>query len=371
MKRLVLFLALFATLALPAHGSINFSFYLDGKQAVPRVNTFNSGHCVATVELGSLMTGVLPFSIGCSHDVGDVVSAEIHRGAPGETGPLLYTFPDPDNVEGHFDLNVEQALDMGLGNYYLVLKSSDNPSGEIRGQILALPLAEDETVFFDLVGESVVPPVQTQARGSCLASVSPSLSEVTIACTHDVSDPVAAFLRIGVPGTNGPVVIEFPVAQSPLLIMATEPELAERIRNGELYIEVTSPTHPGGEIRGQAAGCFASNAALCLNRDRFRVEVTWRDFENRTGRGTAVPLNPNSGLFWFFTPDNTELLIKVLDACVPVLGNKYWVFLAGTTSVEVDVTVTDTLRGDVWTYNNPLGVDMETQLDVAAFDTCP
>ena len=44
--------------------------------------------------------------------------------------------------------------------------------------------------------------------------------------------------------------------------------------------------------------------------------------------------------FWFFDPSNAEMLIKVLNACVPVLGNKYWVYYAATTNVELTATGT-------------------------------
>ncbi|HEY1435640.1 MAG TPA: hypothetical protein VGG65_09710, partial [Thermoanaerobaculia bacterium] len=50
---------------------------------------------------------------------------------------------------------------------------------------------------------------------------------------------------------------------------------------------------PGGAARGRWAraettGCVADPTALCLADGRFRVEVNWKDFQGRTGRGQAV-----------------------------------------------------------------------------------
>lgn len=120
----------------------------------------------------------------------------------------------------------------------------------------------------------------------------------------------------------------------------------------------------------QPAGCTPSSNHLCLNRDRFRVEVDWRDFQGGTGRAEVVPgASADSGLFWFFSPDNWEMLVKVLDGC----GNNghYWVFAAATTTVEYTLRVTDTETGDVKEYVNPLGVSAAAVTDAGAFATCP
>jgi hypothetical protein len=111
-------------------------------------------------------------------------------------------------------------------------------------------------------------------------------------------------------------------------------------------------------------------STICLNHDRFKVSVTWRDFAGHTGKGYAVPLGSNdSALFWFFGPTNFELLLKVLNGC-GVNGN-YWVFYAATTSVEFHVTVEDTLALTSRTYDNTLGVSAPAVTDTSAFACNP
>ena len=56
--------------------------------------------------------------------------------------------------------------------------------------------------------------------------------------------------------------------------------------------------------------------ALLLHGGRFRVGATWRTFAGDQGPAMPVALTDESGYFWFFAPDNVELVVKVLDACV-------------------------------------------------------
>jgi CubicO group peptidase (beta-lactamase class C family) len=62
------------------------------------------------------------------------------------------------------------------------------------------------------------------------------------------------------------------------------------------------------------AGCAESSAALCLGAERFRISVEWRDYQGRRGAGHAYPLTGDSGLFWFFSEANLEVLVKVVNA---------------------------------------------------------
>ncbi|HEX3127326.1 MAG TPA: fibronectin type III domain-containing protein [Thermoanaerobaculia bacterium] len=120
------------------------------------------------------------------------------------------------------------------------------------------------------------------------------------------------------------------------------------------------------------APCVPDATTLCLNNGRFEVRTHWRS-ASQSGDAAAVALDfaPDSGLFYFFSPTNIEMLVKVLNACVPALGNKYWVFYAATTNVELTVTVIDTQTGRTRVYYNPLGTAALPQQDTSAFATCP
>ncbi len=118
-----------------------------------------------------------------------------------------------------------------------------------------------------------------------------------------------------------------------------------------------------------AGGCRAGVDSLCLNGRRFAVDVKWRDFAGNTGSGrVAPPVSADSGLFWFFSRDNWELLVKVLDGCA--VNGHQWVFAAAPTNVEYTLRVTDSLTGEVREYFNPLGRSAEAVTDTQAFAGC-
>ena len=106
-------------------------------------------------------------------------------------------------------------------------------------------------------------------------------------------------------------------------------------------------------LSSAAAGCRVSATALCLAGSRFKVEAVWRDFQGNSGAGNAVPLTGDTGTFWFFSPDNVEVIVKVLDGR-PVDGH-FWVFYGALSNVEYSLTVTDTQTGLTRRYFNPLG----------------
>jgi PKD repeat protein len=102
---------------------------------------------------------------------------------------------------------------------------------------------------------------------------------------------------------------------------------------------------------GGGVPCRADAATLCLNGTRFSVNAQWTKTDGTSGFGTAVPLTDDSGYFYFFDPANIEMVIKVLNGCA--INQAYWVFVAGLTNVQVDLTVTDTQTGAVYTNQNP------------------
>ena len=116
--------------------------------------------------------------------------------------------------------------------------------------------------------------------------------------------------------------------------------------------------------------CLPDATTHCLADGRFAVRAEWEDFDGDEGIGTAILASGESGEFWFFEPGNTELLVKVIDACGTGFDS-FWVFAAGLTNVDVTLTVTDTVSGQTREYENPLGRDFPPILDTDSFQTCP
>lgn len=103
----------------------------------------------------------------------------------------------------------------------------------------------------------------------------------------------------------------------------------------------------------QPESCVPGAAVHCLQNGRFRVEVSWTDFQGNTGSGQVLPLSNETGGFWFFDPGNVELVVKILDG--RGANGRFWVFAASLTSVELTLTVTDTETGKQRVYDNPPG----------------
>ena len=146
------------------------------------------------------------------------------------------------------------------------------------------------------------------------------------------------------------------------------------------YVNIHSSEKPGGAIRGSLAGgagisgqdvasaCVDSDSALCLDGGRFRVETSWRTSDGKTGSGHAVRLTGDTAYFWFFSSNNVEMTVKVLNACS--ISTSHWVFASGLTNVQVVLKVTDTSTGKTRTYTNPNGTPFVPVQDTSAF-ACP
>jgi photosystem II stability/assembly factor-like uncharacterized protein len=117
----------------------------------------------------------------------------------------------------------------------------------------------------------------------------------------------------------------------------------------------------------EPAKLAAADSSLDLGR--FDVGVQWTDAIGRTGAGIPTPLrSANSGLFWFFDPNNWEVLVKVLDGCA--INGHHWVLVAATTDVGYKLEIRDTAGSAIKRYTNEVGQASPAIIDTRAF-ACP
>ncbi len=117
------------------------------------------------------------------------------------------------------------------------------------------------------------------------------------------------------------------------------------------------------------AGTAHAGTDLNLQGGRFRVSAEWRTADGASGAAQALPLTGEAGLFWFFSPGNVELVVKVLNACVAPY-DRFWFHAAGLTDVEVEILVVDTWTGQSKTYLRPLGQRFAPIADTSTFGAC-
>lgn len=112
---------------------------------------------------------------------------------------------------------------------------------------------------------------------------------------------------------------------------------------------------------------------------RFEVAVSYEDKGGVPGTARvmtgALPSDSEvvsgsgeTALFWFFSPDNTEMLVKVLDGCA--INDRFWVFASAATDLAFTLTVTDLHTAEVRSYENFDGQPAVAINDTDAFATC-
>jgi hypothetical protein len=197
-------------------------------------------------------------------------------------------------------------------------------------------------------GQQVTITMSSSAFDTYLFLIDPSGSN-TAATDHDSGG-----------GTTSQIV--FPLNQTGTWFIIANSNSGNQFGPYTLVLQCGAAPGPGS--------CTADSTTLCLNNGRFRVQATYTT-ATQTGPGMAVPQTTDTGLFWFFSASNIEVVIKVVNACTFAAGPRYWVFAGGLTNVQVVLTVTDTSNGMLRTYTNPQSTAFAPIQDTDAFATCP
>lgn len=132
---------------------------------------------------------------------------------------------------------------------------------------------------------------------------------------------------------------------------------------GETEVSELTDAPASTPAASEAGTCVASDTVMCLldsdgdgKGDRFRATIELGTREQiEAGEGTPARVvkggeryigTEESGLFYFFDPTNWEVLLKVLPACTPDLGNSVWVLAASASDQGMWITVIDTKLAD-------------------------
>jgi hypothetical protein len=119
---------------------------------------------------------------------------------------------------------------------------------------------------------------------------------------------------------------------------------------------------PAESTCGTSAG-----QVLCL-QGHYAISAAFRVGAPGTASTAATIVNaPNtgSGIFWFFSPDDWEIMAKVINGCA--LNSQWWVFSAATTNVFYELFVTDVQSGETKIYFNYPGPPAPAVTDTSAF----
>jgi hypothetical protein len=279
------------------------------------------------------------------------VVAWANEGAP---PPFFFPFPPQPGLDGSsFGIFAQrfqspgcaagsEVLCLGEGNRFAARVSWRNPYNGDTGTGKAVPLTGDTGAFwfFDPGNlELMIKVLDGRAVNGSFWVFYGSLSNVeyTVAVTDTATGAVKTYHNAPLQLASRADVDAFPASAS-LAAGATKAKTAA----ASLASPASSPF---------AAGTCDALRGLCLARNRFQVQVDFIDPRTgAAGKGRAVPLTEDTGVFWFFDPANLELMIKVLDG--RAINGEFWVFYGGLSDVEYTITVTDEASGAKRTYHN-------------------
>ncbi|NCF14865.1 MAG: CHRD domain-containing protein [Gammaproteobacteria bacterium] len=232
-----------------------FSTVASGLEEVPFSDSQATAQADLTVNVatGEVQGGLVTNGIAAT-------AAHVHDAFAGSNGPVLIPL-DQDladatifTVPGGTILDSAGIDRLLAGALYVNVHSTAFPAGEIRGQILPDGFV---LLFSDLTGSESVPQIDSAASGRAATTLDSATGTVTVhAQVTDLDDATEAHMHQAFAGATGPVVIALSkdladpghwFADGQVLNAAA----LTAFDNGQLYVNVHSPTYPAGEIRGQ------------------------------------------------------------------------------------------------------------------------
>jgi CHRD domain len=126
--------------ACPAPAAVTFKAALAGSSEVPAVTTAGTGSATVTLNETTKQITVSGAYSGLSSVVASPF-AHIHGPAAAGTNAsviftLTYDLATSGKLGGTFTLTDAQITDLKAGLYYVNIHTTNNPSGEIRGQLI-------------------------------------------------------------------------------------------------------------------------------------------------------------------------------------------------------------------------------------------
>ena len=230
---------------------------LNGSQEVGPVDTDGVG--IGRFNLSADMATLSTYL--AVDNIMNITAAHLHTGQPGENGSVAHTlyggggsFGPGNPVSGTLTFNAQNVLDLISGNYYANVHTTDNPSGEIRGQVIGV-----NHFAAALAGDHEVPAVDTAAGGTAYFGLNEDASKLYYrVMVSDIPMITASHIHRAPSGENGPVVFTLfsgggdfdennPISG---MIDVTDDDIFDLLAGG-FYVNVHTTANPAGEIRGQ------------------------------------------------------------------------------------------------------------------------
>ncbi|MCH7886476.1 MAG: CHRD domain-containing protein [Candidatus Marinimicrobia bacterium] len=257
-----------------AIGFFGGSVFLGGYNEVPPVTTEALGNVIFVI------VGVqrqLLYSVNVEGLT--PTGSHFHGGAAGVNGPILIPF---ELINNHADsgfapggsspqeISDSLITEFLIGNVYVNIHTSDNPGGELRGQ---LNLEQGLGASLLLDGEQEVPSVSTAGTGTGFLMINNDKTTINYDITISGINPdsiTAAHFHNAPFGSNGGIVKDITFVGGHAdgawtTSDSTQPltaDLVNELLASRIYVNVHTLDNPAGEIRGQAGTLTGFTAQL-------------------------------------------------------------------------------------------------------------
>ena len=251
---------------LMAASSTSFTVLLDGDGEAPTAETGAEGTLLVEANTnGAIVSGAFELEGELATNVAG--GAHIHEGEAGVNGSIVAGLNATVQGEGGIfhpsqntiSLTAEQQAMLQARQLYVNIHSSENASGEIRGQLVPSASVQFEAV---LSGHAEAPGNDSGGSGSVLVEVNGDQVIVTGAFA-DLSADLSggAHIHSGEIGANGDVAIALNAAvnadnRSGVFLasdntFSVTAEQKAALESAGMYVNVHSSAHAAGELRGQ------------------------------------------------------------------------------------------------------------------------
>ncbi len=351
----------------------------DAANAAEQLFAHELGHTLGLAhseDAGALMRGLFhPDTRGAALDVDDLAGAFYLYGhgdlsppmAPSQLtafeemdGSVLLEWEDNSDNESVFRVERQHS-----GEFELVSNATAEATSFIDTGIMPSTLYSYRLRAQNASGASAYSNVATLMTSedrrpdapSNLRAAPLSSTEIRLTWQDNSDDETGFILEILIPPVWAEIPFELPPDITKVIVAGLPPASTQsfRVRAVNAYGASAASNQATAETFADDFDCLVTADELCLLGGRFKVSVAYRNQHNRgaEGNATVVPSTDETGTFWFFSPDNVELIVKALDG--RYINQHFWLFYGALTDIEYTINLTDTVTGAVKSYHNPPG----------------